>query len=659
MERRNIDENALILATTLDSSFNPVTVNETITTPQVRTSIVPRIDYSINSKNTLVGRYQHTSISLDNQGVGEYNLTSRAYNQGETENTAQLTETAVLSPRAINETRFQFMRTNTSMTNVNATTPTIMVEGAFNGGSSQQGGSGTVTNAWELSNSTTYTRGTHTVKWGGRLRQSFLDDTSMNNFAGSYTFFGSSGPELDANNQPIAGTLVQLTALEAYQRTLIFQAAGYTPAQIRALGGGATQFSLTAGVPTTTVNQIDVGVFANDDWKLKPNLTLSYGLRYETQSNIHDWSDVAPRVGIAWGLKGRDGQTKTVIRGGFGVFYDRIANSVTLQADRYNGTTQNSYLLLNPNFFPAIPTAEQLAEAQQPQSLQIMDQTLKAPRTYQISASVERQLNKYARISAMYIGTRGVHLQRSLNINVPTNGAYPYGTADPTFLTETVGLSRSNQLVISPNVSFKGMTVFGFYGLSHGMTDAEGQPANPYDLHAEWGPSTFADVRQRAVIGAMLPALWKVSISPFFMASSGTPYDITIGRDLNHDTIAAERPALLALSSGNCVGDNLLWQSGYGCFDMNPAIGSTTIGRNSARGPATYNLNMRVSRSWAFGRRGESGLDNGGPPPGMGGVRGGGGPPPGGGAAPAAAVPLRAAARLPACSARIAVRNTT
>src|SRR6185369_3286214 len=117
----------------------------------------------------------------------------------------------------------------------------------------------------------------------------------------------------------------------------------------------------------------------------------------------------------------------------------------------------------------------------------------------QVSASVERQLNKYAKISAMYIGTRGVHLQRSRNINTPTNGVYPYGDSDPLFLAETTGMSKSNQLVISPNVNFKKFFLFGFYGLSYGTTNAEGQPANPYNLTAEWGPSTFADVHQRAV----------------------------------------------------------------------------------------------------------------------------------------------------------------
>ena len=132
-----------------------------------------------------------------------------------------------MSPRFINETRFQFMRSDSESTGDN-TIPAINVAGAFNGGGAQIGNSGTLANRLELSNNSTYTRKTHTIKWGGRLRQSFTDSTSVSNFGGTYNFLGGSGPVLDANNQPIAGTSTQLTALEVYQRTLIFQKAGMT-----------------------------------------------------------------------------------------------------------------------------------------------------------------------------------------------------------------------------------------------------------------------------------------------------------------------------------------------------------------------------------------------------------------------------------------------
>ena len=358
-EHRTIDENAFILATTLDANLNPLNINQAILTPQYRTTLSPRVDYSINANNTLTVRYQNTRVELDKEGAGGFSLADQAYNQASSENTLQVTETAVLSPRALNETRFQYMRSDLNDV-ANNSTPALVVAGAFQSGGPQIGNSATLTNNWELTNTSTYTRGTHTFKWGGRVRESLLRSTSVSNFGGTFTFFGGIGPELDPENQPIAGTSEQLSALEVYQRTLLFEQEGLAAAEIRALGGGASQFSLSTGIPTTPVNQIDTGLFVNDDWRARPNLTFSYGLRYEAQTNIGDHGDFAPRLAVAWGVDGGASKAaKTVLRAGFGVFYDRIAISDTLNARRYNGVTQQSYLvlesgLLSDHTFPHI-----------------------------------------------------------------------------------------------------------------------------------------------------------------------------------------------------------------------------------------------------------------------------------------------------------------
>lgn len=626
-ERRNIDENALILATDVSSSFTPQTINQAVVTPQVRTTFSPRIDYSINPTNTLVMRYQNTRTELDNEGVGNFSLATRAYKTKQSENTFQLTETATLSARAITETRFQYQRSNISNFG-DGSTPAISVAGAFDGGGAPIGLSGNTTNHVELSNITTFTRQTHTFKWGARLRQSFNDDTSYNNFAGTYTFFGGTGPQLDANNQAIPGTSIDLSALERYRRTLLFQQLGYSAALIRQLGGGASQFSRNNGTASLAIHQFDIGLFFGDDWRLRPNLTLSYGLRYETQTNIHDWSDLAPRFALAWGIDSKRGKPgKTVLRAGFGVFYDRIADSATLQSERYNGVTQQSYLLINPDTFPAIPSNDVLAASRQPQQLQYLYSDIRAPRNYQTSVGIDRQINSHFRLSANYVNTRGVHLQRTRNINAPVGGVYPFGDPQLRILTESTGFSRTNQLIVSPNVNYKKIFLFGFYSLSYGRSDAEGMPADPNNLRAEWGPSSFGDVRHRFLLGTSVPLPFKFSISPFLFASSGTPYNITTGRDTNSDGFTSERPALVDVAASSCGGGSLVYEPSFGCFNLNPAPGTPTISRNYGRGPATVNFNLRLARTWSFGRSGESGpQDGGGPPPGMGGVRGPGGP---------------------------------
>lgn len=633
-ERRQITENAFILATTLDNNLNLVNVNQGVVTPQTRTSFTPRIDYTLNAKNTLVARYQDVRIESDKEGIGAFNLASRAYDQKVTEHTAQITETAAISPRAINEVRFQFLRADLASTGDNSI-PAINVQGAFSGGGAQIGKSADISNKWELTNTSTITLGRHTLKWGGRVRETFLDSISVANFGGTFTFLGGIGPQLDASNQPIPGTAIDMTALERYRRTLLFEGMGLAPAQVALYGGGASQFSLNAGTPATSVKQFDIGLFFNDDWKVRPNLTLSFGARYEAQTNIGDLSDWSPRLGFAWGVDGHGSQAaKTVLRGGFGIFYDRIDATTTLAADRYNGITQQSYLILNPLFYPTIPPVGTLAAGQQ-QQLQMIYSGIRAPRTYHSDLSVDRSINKYARVSVVYINSRGVDLQRSRDINAPIGGLYPLGDRALRMLTEDTGFSRTNQLLAIPTVNYKKLFLFGFYALSYGKDDNEGQPADPYNLRAEWGPSTFADVRHRLVVGTNLPLPWNFSISPFLLVSSGTPYDITTGHDANGDSFTTERPALVAdLATGNCRGGSVTYASGFGCFNLNPGPGLATIGRNYGRGPAYTGLNLRVSRTWSFGNRGESGVAGGGGPIGLGGVHGGepprGGPPGGG-----------------------------
>ena len=572
-EHRDISDNALILATTLDSNLNPVPISEAVATPQTRTTISSRLDYAINANNSLMLRYQHVGIGMTNEGVGGFNLPSRAYDETSTENTIQATETAILNPKIVNETRFQFMRTTVQNTG-NDTTPGIDVIGAFYGGGPTIGNSRSVTDEWEITNSTTFQNGPHTWKWGGRLRGSLLTDTSFNNFAGTYTFF----------------TLAQ-----------------YEAALANLPGAEPAQFSLNAGTPTTKVNQVDVGLFVNDDWKVKSNLTFSYGLRYEDQTNIDDPNDWAPRLGIAWGLDAKSYRpARTVLRAGLGAFYTRVPETVTLDAVRYNGITQQSYLIENPSFYPTIPSSGTLQG--ETQAFQPASSSLVAGHTYQGSVGLERQLGSHAQLAVTYIYSRGVHLQNAGNLNTPINGVYPFGNKSIYVTTQSSGLMRQNQLILSPNLNYNRLSLWGYYALSYGMDNNEGLPENPYDLSAEWGPSTYGDVRNRAVLGSSVTLPKGFTVSPVLVASSGQPYNITTGLDPYNTGFPEGRPALLpGVRPASCQGSDLVYKSGFGCFNLNPAPGTPTIERDSGRGPATVNLVGRMSWTFGFGGGNSSG----------------------------------------------------
>ncbi|HEX3185490.1 MAG TPA: carboxypeptidase regulatory-like domain-containing protein [Pyrinomonadaceae bacterium] len=660
--RTETDDNELIRATVLDSNLNRLEVGSGFVTPKRNTFFGPRIDYAINHNNTLVARYNFSRFTFDNQGVGGFNLPERAFNTVSTNHTLQLTETAILNPTTINETRFQY----TFGRNENigdSDVPALFVSGSFNSGSSQIGNTFSERTTWELNNFTAKQMGPHAIKFGGRVRHISVHDNNENNFGGSWTFTGGYG----------------LTSLERYQLTLRLQQQGLSPAEIRAAKGGASSFTINFGDPFATVDQTDLGVYLQDDWRVRPNITLSYGLRYEVQTNTASNYDFAPRVAVAWspGAANSARPPKMVIRVGTGFFYNRFSEGSTLTANRNNGVSfkqtfvteearrltpptiaeQNlpnvaaAYAILNQWSPTAVPDVSGI-----PQNQQIVwqvDPEIQNPTVFVIGTQVERQLPRNITMFAGFYNIRIVHVIRARDVNAPVPatitslnplGIRPDPTRGEVYRYEASGQFNQRQFFLGFNSRLSRMfQLSGNYSLSKTTNDTDGQgstlfPMNSYDTSGEFGRGSF-DIRHRfTIFGTVNLPWWKLVLNPFVVANTGQPFNIITGQDLNLDRQVNERPSLLG-ADANCFLSTVRCTK-FGNFNLVPLTGERIIPRNFGESPSSVVVNLRVGRSFQFGtinrgganaaaaRPAASGPGGGGP---VAVAAGGGGPRPAGG----------------------------
>jgi len=273
VDRAAIDNGAIINGTTLHTNtltiINPYT--QVFRIPQRRIRVSPRVDYQLTPTDTLSVRYAFSTADIQHSGVGGFNLVSTGIHNHGDDQTAQISNTKVIGSSAINETRFQFYRATISSISENSS-PQIDVLNAFVGGGAQVGNSFNRLTTYEFQNNTTVTHTAHTWRFGTRVRAATLNNMSPVNFGGTFTFTGAVAPELNAANRVIldssgAPVLVNIDSIESYRRTLLFEGMGLSPSQIRALGGGASQFTMSAGNPSLSARQEDVGAFLDDDWR--------------------------------------------------------------------------------------------------------------------------------------------------------------------------------------------------------------------------------------------------------------------------------------------------------------------------------------------------------------------------------------------------------
>lgn len=577
--------NAIVNATSVDAkSFAVIPLATAVSNPVTNHDYTARFDRQFTTNNTFTGRYEYNVAYTTNGGVGQLVLPSEGYNSTLTSQTLQLGNTQVIGAHRTNETRFQYIRNRTRQTAVSAD-PTLVIQGNLNGGGSPAQNFTDNQDRYEFQDYFGLDHGSHYIRFGARYRLLRDSNFSHANYNGQYTF----------------------TDLNSYAITLRGLSQGLSPAAIRAQGGGASQFSVTAGQPSAALLTGDLGFYADDEWKVRKDLTLNYGLRFETQSAVYDQADPAPRAGFAWQIhQGAKTPPWFTLRGGAGMFYTRIDPSSLLTTVRQNGVSQVSYVLSNPDTYPAIPSVSSQPRSQ-PTTYRL-DPGERTPYELIGSLSAEHSFGKIGRVTVTYMTTRGVHQLTSINANAPLRGTYnpdapgsgvkPLGNFNLDQYT-TGGRFRGNRLMTNWFLQpAKWVSTWGYYGLAYVNTDAGGGFAsNSYDIHADYGQSPY-NSHNRLFMGGNFLAPWGLSLDLFLAATQGRPFNITTGTDNNGDSIYNDRPAFATdLSRSSVVRTSL------GNFDTLPTAGQQIIPYNYGHGPNFVSLQTRVEKSLKFGPR--------------------------------------------------------
>lgn len=320
-----------------------------------------------------------------------------------------------------------------------------------------------------------------------------------------------------------------------------------------------------------------LGLFIQDVWKVRGDLTINSGLRYDAQflsDPVHtDMNNFAPRLGIAYSPAGR----KLVLRAGFGIFFDRIPLRATSNALQRDGSKylvgQFSSNQSGAPVFPNVLSALPVDLATRPNITRI-DPNISNSYSEQANFHAERELVGDTSLSAGYVYLRARHLILSRNVNVPrfpaSAGVPNLGRPDPDFGNigqfEGSGDSSYKALLLTFNKRSSGWSNLRVsYTLSKSIDNAGNfffsTPQNNFDLRDEWGPSDNEQRYRLTISGSLVaPARTKVNkfrrglegfqLSYIFTFGSRLPFNILTGNDRNSDTNFNDRPVNVGRNAG-------------------------------------------------------------------------------------------------------------
>ena len=572
--RRDIQNQSIIDALNpLDTTAN---LREVLPNPSLSWSVSPRIDIELGKNNTLTLRDSFNTSAVRGGGVGTLSLPQQAVNSSNEENDLQAGDTTVINTHLINELNFQWQRIRTGQV-ASYLAPAITVQGAFTEGGSNTGVVSDHQDTFELRDYSTATFGTHTLRFGSRWRAYRDANYSTSGTNGHYIF------------QTIAHYLAQTP--DQYSATVINN-------------------------PLARVLLVDGAFFYQDDWRWKPNFTLSYGLRLEGQNWIHDHADWAPRFSMAW-APGHSGKTppKTVLRAGYGFFYNRFifpccgtSLPAVILAIHGNGVNQQNYVVNNPSFYDPsapIPPSELGGNDASIPIIYSIDPHLRAIQYMQGAVGVDRQIGKQITFNVTYLQHRSIHTFNANNTTAPVFDPKTYTVIGPqptvyNYQFQSGATWKQKQIIATTSAHFSKLSLNASYTFTDAKSDTQGFssfPSDEQDPSLDFGRAVWGNHNHFFLL-ASYAAPYKITVAPLLTVVSGAPYNITIGSDLTGNNQFNARPTY-----GTCGAADVV-STPYGCLDTDP-VGKDEkiIPYGLGTGPASVVFSLRVSKTIGVGPR--------------------------------------------------------
>ena len=480
-------------------------------TPRDSFNLNANLDYALTLDQTLRFGVNVNHNDSRNLGIGLFDEETRAFSTKNTFGSIRAQQIGPLGRRAFLRTRFQFSW-NDSDSESAVEAVTIRVNDAFTSGGAQIRG-GQHSRTIVVGSDLDYVRGIHTVRTGIQIDAGRARSDDASNYLGTYTF----------------------ESLDAF------------------FAGRPRSYTRRIGDPNLKYQTFQGAIYAQDDIRVRRNLTLSAGMRYEAQTHVHDLNNVAPRFGLTWApfASGR-----TTLRTSWGVFYDWLSTNTYEQTLRVDGFRQQEIDIVNPPF----PDLLGLQVSAAPVNRYLLGDDVRLPTSTRVSLGIDQRLTRFLQSSATYAYSRGSSLARGLNQNAPANGVRP----DARFGNIVEVVSDANSLLhqlqmaltanpgallpianaaSAPLVNPKRTTVFFNFTVAslRNNTDGPFSLAPRGDQELEWGPA-YGDVRHRLNISVNNQIIKNLLIGININGSSGTPYSIRTGRDDNGDLVFNDRP---------------------------------------------------------------------------------------------------------------------